>query len=109
MTAKKKMSYSSEETVLSKTDLFYIEQNFSSMSIDDLAKDIGVSTDAIQERYDSFVAKKKADALRTDNLMKIDSKRGYTVMTREASEKNEAQRKRGSIGDNKHIHKIRQG
>lgn len=92
---------------LSKVERFYIEKNCSQMSLTDICNDIGCSETIASKHYSECVDKIK-NANTIDKLMVIDSKNGYAVMTKEASEKGEATKPQRTVRlDTNHIHKIR--
>ena len=91
---------------LSKVEKFYIENN-SDLSVEEICKDIKKNEKLVSEYHSQCLEKtKQADTI--DKLMVVDSKNGYAVMTKEASEKGEKTRtQRSSPRDKNHIHKIR--
>lgn len=98
---------------LTKAERFYIEQHCVSSDAETVAKDLRRSQSVIQKYYDQCLTKREqADTIEVDgqtseaetqesegnitagDLMVSNKQRGYTVMTREASEVGEANRKR---------------
>lgn len=91
---------------LSKAEKFYIENNFQRLSIDELCGDLECTAEKIEKYYNECVDRaKSADTI--DKLMIVNSKSGYAIMSKEASEKGEATRKRSVLPTANHIHKIR--
>lgn len=91
---------------LTKAERFYIEQHCVSSDAETVAKDLRRSQSVIQKYYDQCLTKREqADTIEVEtqesegnitagDLMVSNKQRGYTVMTREASEVGEANRKR---------------
>lgn len=107
MATKKRTTPKTKETELSKAEKFYIEQNCNTLDLETICKDIG--NDSLQVKaflHDCIEKSKKEDTI--DKLMIVDSKNGYAVMTRGASEKGEKNRRREpNKALSQHIHKIR--
>lgn len=90
---------------LSKIEKFYIENNFKKFSIDELSEDLGRSPEHIEKFFNECVDNsQKSDTI--DKLMIVNSKRGYAVMSKEASERGEATKTKSTVPAD-HIHKIR--
>jgi len=108
MVAKKRTASKTKEPELSKAEKFYIEQNCRVLDLETICKDI--ENDSLKVKaflHDCIEKSKKEDTI--DKLMIVDSKNGYAVMTRGASEKGEKTRKREPNKSlSQHIHKIRQ-
>jgi len=92
---------------LSKIEKFYIEKNCGNMDIEEICNDISCDKTVASKYYNECVDKaQKADTI--DKMMVVDSKNGYTVMTKGASEKGEkTRRSEPNKALSKHIHKIR--
>jgi len=91
---------------LSKVHKFYIESKCSAMTLSDISSDLGLDESIVSSYY--YECKNKAsNDFTVDKLMNINSKRGYAVMSKEASEIGDASKKRATKRDTKHIHKIR--
>ena len=92
---------------LSKVEKFYIEQNCSNSTLEEISKDIGCSQNIASSYYTECLDKiEKADTI--DKLMNVNTKSGFAVMTKEASEKGDATKTRKNQKAAEHIHKIRQ-
>ena len=100
--AKKKLV----KRTLSKVEKFYIEKNCSNHALSEICKDLGCAENVASSYYSECLANiKKADTI--DKLMVVDSKNGYAVMTKEASEKGETTKPERTVRlDTSHIHKI---
>lgn len=91
---------------LTKADKFYIDNKCDQLSLAEISSDLGYSESTVEGYYTQCLDKvKKADTI--DKLMVVNSKNGYAVMTREASEKGESTRKKSTVPPANHIHKIR--
>jgi hypothetical protein len=101
--AKKKLV----KRTLSKVEKFYIEKNCYNHTLTEICKDLGCAENIASSHYEECLANiKKADTI--DKLMVVDSKNGYAVMTKEASEKGEKTKPERTVRlDTSHIHKIR--
>ena len=92
---------------LSKVEKFYIEQNCSNSTLEEISKDIGCPQNIASSYYKECVDKaEKGDTI--DKLMNVNTKSGFAVMTKEASEKGDATKTRKNQKAAEHIHKIRQ-
>ena len=91
---------------LSKVQKFYVESKCSSMTLSDVSSDLGLDQSLVSSYYDECKTKAEKD-FTVDKLMNINSKRGYAVMSQEASEKGDATKKAPAKRDTSHIHKIR--
>ena len=91
---------------LSKVQKFYIESKCSSMTLSDICSDLGLDKSVVSSYYDECKNKATND-FTVDKLMNINSKRGYAVMSKEASERGDASKKQATKTDPNHIHKIR--
>lgn len=92
---------------LDKVTKFYIEKNCNELSLDQICADTQLDKNSIESYYHACLDnEKKNDTI--DKLMSVNTKKGYAVMTKEASEKGE-QNKQNPNRRNKteHIHKIR--
>ena len=97
---------------LTKAEKFYIEQNCESADMEAVAKDLRRSPSVIQKYYDEcLTSKQESDSISAGDLMVTNKQRGYTVMTREASEVGESNRKaKDNVLSGKlkgHIHTIK--
>lgn len=91
---------------LSKVQKFYIESKHSSMTLSDVSSDLGLDKSVVSSYYDEC-KNKATNNFTVDKLMNINSKRGYAVMSQEASEKGDASKRQAKKTDTNHIHKIR--
>jgi hypothetical protein len=92
---------------LTKADQFYVENKCGELSLEQMSNDLNYPSSVIESYYNQCLdKKKKADTI--DKLMVVNSKNGYAVMTKEASEKGEENRRRSSQPPENHIHRIRQ-
>jgi hypothetical protein len=102
----KQKTIKNNEYELSKVEKFSIENNCKSLSLDQLCDDLKCSAESIEKYYNECIeGQKRADTI--DKLMIVNSKGGYAIMSKEASEKGEATRKRTSPPLSEHIHRIR--
>lgn len=102
----KSKTVKNNEYELSKAEKFYIENNCKSLSLDQLCEDLKCPSKSIEKYYNECIeSHKKADTI--DKLMIVNSKGGYAIMSKEASEKGEATRKRTKPPLSEHIHRIR--
>jgi len=107
MAAKKRTVSKTKEIELSKAEKFYIEQHCRTLDLETICKDINNHSVKVKAFLHECIEKsEKEDTI--DKLMVVDSKNGYAVMTKGASEKGEKTRKREpSKSLTQHIHKIR--
>ena len=102
----KQKTVKNNEYELSKAEKFYVENNCKSLSLDQLCEDLKCWAESIEKYYNQCLENnKKADTI--DKLMIVNSKGGYAIMSKEASEKGEATRKRTTPPLSEHIHRIR--
>lgn len=96
----------STKKTLSKVEKFYIEQNCRVSTLEAISKDMGCDQEIISPYYSECVDKiEKSNTI--DKLMNVNTKSGFAVMTKEASEKGDATRKKKDQKKVEHIHKIR--
>lgn len=94
------------QKTLSKVEKFYIEENCINTTLESISKDMGYAEEIVSPYYTECLDKiKKSDTI--DKLMNVNTKSGFAVMTREASEKGDATRKKKDQKAVEHIHKIR--
>lgn len=91
---------------LSKAEKFYIESNCIELSLAEIQADLKSDSSTIENYYNDCLDRKKNENT-IDKLMIVNSKSGYTVMSKEASEKGEATRKKSTPPLSNHIHRIR--
>ena len=68
-----------KKKTLSKSDEFYIEQNFTSLSVEKLSEDTNTEIDVVKKKFEQCRAAKKQNPL-------FGRREGVTVMTKAASE-----------------------
>jgi hypothetical protein len=92
---------------LSKAEKFYIDNNCKTLSLKEICNDLECTEDLAVSFYNECLdSLKNKDTI--DKMMVVDSKNGYAVMTKGASEKSEkTRRSEPSKALSKHIHKIR--
>lgn len=91
---------------LSKVEKFYIEKNCGASTLESISKDIGCPEDVISTYYNECIDRiEKSNTI--DKLMNVNSKSGFAVMTKQASEKGDATRKTKNQKSAEHIHRIR--
>lgn len=93
---------------LSKIEKFYIENTCSDKTVEDLCKEISKSKQLVQDYYQECLTKKQTESKMTaDKLMNVNSKQGYAIMSKEASEFGEQNRTAREVKTPSHIHKIK--
>ena len=93
---------------LSKIEKFYIENNCRASTLEDLCKEIKKSKQLVEKYYKECVDKQQSeDKITADKLMNVNSKQGYAIMSREASEFGEQNRTAREVKTPSHIHKIK--
>ncbi len=97
---------SKKEVELSKAEKFYVDSNCGILSLEELCSDLGCEISYIEKYYNECVDKNSRSNT-IDKLMIVNSKSGYAIMSKEASEKGESTRKRSQPPLSEHIHKIR--
>lgn len=106
MAARKTKSRKIVERELSVVEKFYIQHNCKTLDLETICKDINNYSLKVKAFLNECLENlDRSDTI--DKLMNVNSKSGYAVMTKEASEKGDATKKRGKAPDTKHIHKIR--
>lgn len=92
---------------LSKAEKFYIENNCNELTMQEICNDLECKEDIVSIYYNECLDNfKKKDTI--DKMMNVNSKAGYAVMSKEASEKGETtKRSDPNKSLSKHIHKIR--
>jgi hypothetical protein len=85
---------------------FYIEHNCHKMTLESICEDLKCSPEYAEAYYKECLDKvKRPDTI--DKLMMVNSKRGYAIMSKEASERGEATKKTATRPLSEHIHRIR--
>jgi hypothetical protein len=97
---------SNKPAPLSVVEKFYIENNCKSLSLETISETLESNEDRVKEFYAECVDKQNS-SFTVDKLMTINSKRGYAIMTKEASEKGEATKSAGRSPLSTHIHQIK--
>jgi hypothetical protein len=95
-----------KQSELSVAEKFYIEYNCKSLSLETMSENLECDEDRIKDFYNECVDKQNSSHT-IDKLMAINSKRGYAIMTKEASEKGEATKGKSRSPLSNHIHKIK--
>jgi hypothetical protein len=91
---------------LSVVEKFYIENHCKTLSLETISENLECSEDRVKDFYTESVDKQNS-SFTVDKLMAINSKRGYAIMTKEASEKGEANKSAGRSPLSTHIHQIK--
>jgi hypothetical protein len=102
------MSSSKKKKVdnLSVAEQFYIEEHCTKMSLETICEQLNCDSDRISDFYTAAVDKRNSMST-IDTLMTVNHKRGYAIMTKEASEKGDATKSGKAAPLSEHIHKIR--
>lgn len=91
---------------LSLIEKFYIENNCNALSLDTISEHLASNEDRVREFFAECVDKQNR-MFTVDKLMTVNSKRGYAIMTKEASEKGESTKSAGRSPLSAHIHQIK--
>lgn len=91
---------------LSVVEKFYIENHCSKLTLEAICTDLNREQESVEGYYNECLDKQKSgDTI--DKLMIVNSKKGYAIMSREASERSETKKGSGKNPLSEHIHRIR--
>jgi hypothetical protein len=91
---------------LSVVEKFYIENHCSKLTLESICTDLNREQENVEAYYNECLDRQKsADTI--DKLMIVNSKKGYAIMSREASERSETKKRSETNSLSEHIHRIR--